>query len=167
MGICSSCESTSVATAKLILDDGRLQEFPHPVKVSYVLQKNPAYFICNSDEMDFDDVVSAVSDEEELQPGQLYFALPLSRLKHRLQAEEMAALAVKASSALTKSGGSCGEKCGCRRNILLFPGDNGLKQSRKVVNGGASVGESGSGGRRSGGAGRRGKITARLSAIPE
>ncbi|KAK4416266.1 hypothetical protein Salat_2452100 [Sesamum alatum] len=166
MGICSSCDSTSVATAKLILDDGRLQEFPYPVKVSYVLQKNPACFICNSDEMDFDDVVSAVSDEEELQPGQLYFALPLSRLKHRLQAEEMAALAVKASSALTKSGGSCGDKCGCRRNILVFPGENGVKQSRK---GGGNVGETGSGRRRSGGdgGGRRGKITARLSAIPE
>ncbi|KAI3452099.1 hypothetical protein Pfo_008764 [Paulownia fortunei] len=166
MGICSSCESTSVATAKLILDDGRLQEFPYPVKVSCVLQKNPACFICNSDEMDFDDVVSAVSDDEELQPGQLYFALPLSQLKHRLQAEEMAALAVKASSALTKSGGNCGEKCGCRRNILVFPGEYGPNQSRKVVDGG-NVGGTGSGRRRSGGAGRRGKITARLSSIPE
>ncbi|KAG6408164.1 hypothetical protein SASPL_131167 [Salvia splendens] len=95
MGICSSCESTSVATAKLILGDGRLQEYPYPVKVSYVLQKNPAFFICNSDEMDFDNVVSAVSDDDELQLGQIYFALPLSKLSRRLQADEMAALAVK------------------------------------------------------------------------
>ncbi|KAH6791313.1 HTH-type transcriptional regulator [Perilla frutescens var. frutescens] len=158
MGICSSCDSTSVATAKLILDDGRLQEYPYPVKVSYVLQRNPAFFICNSDEMDFDDVISAVSDDEELQPGQLYFALPLSQLKHRLQAEEMAALAVKASSALTKSG--CGDKCGCRRNILVFPSENDLRQSAKD-------GESRSGRRRGGAAGRRGKVAARLSAIPE
>lgn len=172
MGICSSCESTSVATAKLILDDGRLQEFPYPVKVSYVLQKNPACFICNSDEMEFDDVVSAVNNDEELQPGQLYFALPLSQLKHRLQAEEMAALAVKASSALAKSGGGCGEKCGCRRNILVFPAENGLRQSRKAAGRGGNLGETGSAGRRrsDGGAapGRRAnKITARLSAIPE
>ncbi|GFP95363.1 hypothetical protein PHJA_001680600 [Phtheirospermum japonicum] len=87
MGICCSCESTSVATAKLILDDGRLEEYSYPVKVSYVLQRNPAYFICNSDEIDFGDVVSAVSDDKELQPGQLYFALPLIQLRHRLQAE--------------------------------------------------------------------------------
>ncbi|XP_047983843.1 uncharacterized protein LOC125224482 [Salvia hispanica] len=145
MGICSSCESTSVATAKLILGDGRLQEYPYPVKVSYVLQKNPAFFICNSDDMDFDDVVSAVSDDDELQPGQIYFALPLSQLSRRLQAEEMAALAVKASSALSKS-------------ILVFPGENDLRQSVK---------DGRSGGRRSGGGGRRGKVTARLSAIPE
>lgn len=162
MGICSSCESTNVATAKLILHDGRLQEFSYPVKVSYVLQRNPSYFICNSDEMDFDDVVSAISDEDVLQPGQLYFALPLSRLESRLQAEEMAALAVKASSALAKSGG---EKCGCRRKaILAYSEEKGLKAGdfgevrlKRDRRGGG------------GGAGRekRGHYTALLDAIPE
>ncbi|CAI9752806.1 unnamed protein product [Fraxinus pennsylvanica] len=146
MGICSSCESSSAVTAKLIFDDGRLQEFSYPVKVSYVLQKNPTFFICNSDEMDFDVVVSAVSHDEMLQPGQLYFALPLSRLKRRLKAEEMAALAVKASSALTKSG----DKCPCRRKILVFSGENDLKT--------AHVGNAGI---------RTGKLTRNLSAIPE
>ncbi|CAI9763298.1 unnamed protein product [Fraxinus pennsylvanica] len=152
MGICSSCEATSVATAKLILYDGKLQEYPYPVKVSYVLQQNPTYFICNSDEMDFNDVVSAVSDEEELQPGQLYFALPLSRLKHRLQAEEMAALAVKASSALAKNG--------CSENQLKPP-------SRKVADGHSGDTESRMRRSGSGGGGRRGKYEAMLSAIPE
>ncbi|KAL3625789.1 hypothetical protein CASFOL_030318 [Castilleja foliolosa] len=38
----------------------------------------------------------------------------------------MAALAVKASSALTKSCGCGGDRCGCRRNNLVFPGDTGL-----------------------------------------
>lgn len=166
MGICSSCESTHVATAKLILQDGRLQEFSYPVKVSYVLQKNPTYFICNADEMEFDDVVSAINDDEELQPGQLYFALPLSRLKHPLQAEEMAALAVKASSALMKSS-SNGEKCGCSRKSvspLVFCGENDGKSHRRV-SASAAAGGAGGGGLRRGG-GRR-KFTAILSAIPE
>ncbi|XP_073147851.1 uncharacterized protein [Henckelia pumila] len=158
MGVCSSCEATSVATAKLILYDGRLQEFHHPVKVSYVLQKNPSCFICNSDEMDFDDVVSAVSDDEELQPGQLYFALPLSRLQRRLQAEEMAALAVKASSALTKSG----EKCGHRGNVWLFAEENGGGVRPRNV---PAAGDGGS--RRRSGGRRGGKFSAQLSAIPE
>lgn len=137
MGICSSCESSSSAvTAKLIFDDGRLQEFSYPIKVSYVLQKNPTCFICNSDEMDFDVAVSAVNHDEMLQPGQLYFALPLSRLKRRLKAEEMAALAVKASSALTKSG----DKCRCRRKILVFSGDNDLKTAH-VGNAGIRTGK--------------------------
>ncbi|KAJ4966210.1 hypothetical protein NE237_018059 [Protea cynaroides] len=118
MGICSSCEATSVATAKLILEDGKLQEFSYPVKVSEVLRKNPTCFICNSDEMYFDDFVSAISEKEVLQPGYLYFALPLSKLKHPLQAEEMAALAVKASLALRRSSGG-DKQCGCSRNGVV------------------------------------------------
>ncbi|KAK9008577.1 hypothetical protein V6N11_075466 [Hibiscus sabdariffa] len=54
MGICTFFNSTRVcvATTKLILRDGRLQEFHYPVKVSYVLQMNPMCFLCNADEMD-------------------------------------------------------------------------------------------------------------------
>ncbi|KAG2319153.1 hypothetical protein Bca4012_054593 [Brassica carinata] len=114
MGICSSSESIQVATAKLILQDGKMMEFANPVKVGYVLQKYPMCFICNSDDMDFDDAVSAISADEELQLGQIYFALPLRWLREPLKAEEMAALAVRASSALMRSGGgggSCRRKC--------------------------------------------------------
>lgn len=156
MGICSSCDSTHVATAKIILQDGRLQEFSYPVKASYVLQKYPASFICNSDEMDFDDVVSAISDDEELQPGQLYFALPLSKLHYPLHAEEMAALAVKASAALMKSS----DKCGCRKKSVCPVKFSGETSTRKVTSD-----QSGSGARLKRG-GRR-KFTAMLSAIPE
>ncbi|KAK1421998.1 hypothetical protein QVD17_24816 [Tagetes erecta] len=128
MGICGSSESSSVATAKLISQDGRLLEFSYPVKVSYVLQNNPCTFICNADDMDFDNVVSAVGDDEELRLGQIYFALPLSMLRQRLQAEDMAALAVKASSALA----------GCRRkNGGVLAGEMGyVKSSGRVVDAG-------------------------------
>ncbi|XP_052196975.1 uncharacterized protein LOC127804205 [Diospyros lotus] len=160
MGICSSCESSSVTTAKLILQDGRLQEFSYPVKASYVMQKDPSSFICNSDEMEFDVVVSAIGDDEELQPGQLYFVLPASRLRHPLQAEEMAALAVKASAALMKSGG---DKCKCSRKPFC-PG-KGVKAAQKVADcgGGTRRGRNGGGG----GCGRRRSFEAELSAIPE
>ncbi|XP_043711160.1 uncharacterized protein LOC122660052 [Telopea speciosissima] len=132
MGICSSCEATSVATAKLILQDGQLQEFPYPVKVSQVLQKNPTCFICNSDDMDFDDFVSAINEEELLQPGQLYFALPLSRLKYPLQAEEMAALAVKASLALSRSSGQSS-----RNGVVpvVFSGKRAVKPDQSSLGG--------------------------------
>ncbi|KAG4169135.1 hypothetical protein ERO13_A12G067200v2 [Gossypium hirsutum] len=157
MGICSSCDSNHAATAKLILQDGRLQEFPYPVKVSYVLQGNPTCFICNSDEMDFDDVVSAVEEDEELQPGQLYFALPLSWLKHPLQPQQMGALAVKASSALMKSNNGS-EKCGCRcKSVTPFPVPEEVAR-RKFASGG--------GGEKRGRGGRR-KFKAILSDIPE
>lgn len=131
MGICSSSDSTRVATAKLVLQDGKLQEFSYPVKVSYLLQEYPTCFICNSDELDFDDVVTAVDENQVLQPGQLYFALPLSRLRQRLQAHEMAALAVKASSALMKS--SSTDKCGYRGKQILFSGEYDSKRVSPVT----------------------------------
>lgn len=163
MGICSSCEATHVATAKLILQDGKLQEFPYPIRVSYILQKNPGCFICNSDEMEFDDVVSAISEDEELQPGQLYFLLPLSRLKYPLQPEEMASMAVKASAALMKSN----DKCGCRKKKSVAPVDfSGERSPRKIVvsAGGGGAPRAGAGGLRRGGSR---KFKALLSAIPE
>ncbi|KAG7641822.1 hypothetical protein ISN44_As02g018050 [Arabidopsis suecica] len=163
MGICSSYESTQVVTAKLILHDGRMMEFTSPVKVGYVLQKNPMCFICNSDDMDFDNVVSAISADEEFQLGQLYFALPLSSLHHSLKAEEMAALAVKASSALMRSGGSCGrDKCRCRRKCVSPV----IFSARRVAAVGAN-GETRNGKRRGGGGSGRRKYAAKLSKIEE
>jgi len=157
-----------VATAKVILQDGRLQEYSYPVKVSYVLSKdnNNSSFICNADDMEFDDFVSAVKDDEELQPGQLYFVLPLSKLRRPLQAEEMAALAVKANAALLNSGGS--EKCCCRKK----GGSSFFRSGEKVVDGGAARTRSGnrSTSRSSNANNRNGgkkQFAAKLSAIPE
>ncbi|KAF5799855.1 hypothetical protein HanRHA438_Chr07g0318421 [Helianthus annuus] len=147
MGICSSCDATAVATAKLILQDGSLQEFSYPVKVSYVLQKHPSMFIVNSDDMEFDDVVSAIREEDVLQPGQLYFALPLARLRQRLQPQEMAALAVKASSALSKSSGG-------KHVCFATPSLSNTKSSGRVSDVGSR-------------SGRRRSFTGMLSVIPE
>ncbi|XP_011088758.1 uncharacterized protein LOC105169903 [Sesamum indicum] len=120
MGNCRSCDgsrSTTAVTAKLVLLDGRLQEFSWPVKVSLALQQNPDCFICSSDDMEFDQFVGEMGGDEVLQPGEVYFELPLRWRNQRLQAEDMAALAVKASVAL--SGGSRSRnkdgmrRCGC------------------------------------------------------
>lgn len=166
MGNCSSSDSTSVATAKLVLQDGRLKEFSQPVKVSHLLHEYPACFICNSDEMDFDDVVTAVDEDQVLQPGQLYFALPLSRLRHPLQPQEMAALAVKASSALMKSAAT--DKCGSRRKQILLSGEYDPKRvSPAVAAAGGTVRRSRRERTAAGGGAGGGKFTALLGAIPE
>ncbi|ESQ45453.1 hypothetical protein EUTSA_v10010783mg [Eutrema salsugineum] len=157
MGACSSSESRRTETAKLILPDGTLQEFSSPVKVWQILQKNPTSFVCNSDDMDFDDAVLAVGGSEDLQPGELYFVLPLTWLNHPLRAEQMAALAVKASSALTKSGGggwNCGDEGEARK---VSGGDCRVKRVKR----------NGCGGRSCGGGKGRSKFTAELSSIAE
>uniref|UniRef100_A0A7N0UMG1 Uncharacterized protein n=1 Tax=Kalanchoe fedtschenkoi TaxID=63787 RepID=A0A7N0UMG1_KALFE len=162
MGICSSVDAASAVTAKLVLPDGRLQEFSQPIRATYVLQrlKSPAFFICNSDEMDFNDVVSALGDDEELQLGQLYFLLPLSLLRRPLKAAEMAELAVMASAALMKSCGGSGawlsnENVGRReRSQSLNSGSGGDGRRRRRA--------AEDGGRR-----RRRTFSSDLSAIPE
>ncbi|OIW09745.1 hypothetical protein TanjilG_14268 [Lupinus angustifolius] len=164
MGNCcfSSFDSNQIATAKLILHDGVLQEFSYAVKVSFLLQKYPTYFICNSNDMDFDDVVTAIDEDEVLETGELYFAIPLSKLKLKLQADEMAALAVKASLALTKSGG---DKCRFRRKRdVLFSGEERGKSYRRVV---MEVGGDVDMSRRGKSGGRGRNLTAELSSIPE
>ncbi|KAL6963911.1 hypothetical protein U1Q18_034918, partial [Sarracenia purpurea var. burkii] len=169
MGISSSSEAKSAATVKLIFLDGGLQEFSSPMKVSHVLQKkNPPWFVCNSDEMDFDDFLSAIDDDEELQPGHLYFALPLSWLARPLQAADMASLAVKASLALARTGG--GEKyCGCCSgwpgSPAIFSDEENVESRRKVVSGGCGGGVVGKESARSCGKGR--KKTRKLSMILE
>ncbi|KAK9053196.1 hypothetical protein SSX86_029828 [Deinandra increscens subsp. villosa] len=172
MGICISSPSPSLPTSKLILPDGRLQEFFHPTKVSDVLHSHPSTFICNSDEMDFDDLVSPINHHENLQPGQLYFALPLKRLNHPLQPEEMAALAVKASAALAKCGGSHSRHSKKNKNVCFtssFSGEKRRARSSSRVEDVETVGLSRRrcGGNDGGSSGKRRNFKVMLSAIPE
>ncbi|KAJ6310612.1 hypothetical protein OIU76_015355 [Salix suchowensis] len=109
---CRSCESTAVAAANLIYEDGKLEEFSYSIRVSQILQRNPTCFVCKAEDMDFDEYVSAINQNEHLQLGHLYFVLPSSWLNNPLSSEQMAALAVKASLAL-KMGTGGGDCCWC------------------------------------------------------
>ncbi|XP_065002208.1 uncharacterized protein LOC135635208 [Musa acuminata AAA Group] len=106
MGACVSSEAAAVVaaasgTAKVILPDGGLREYTRPVTALRVLGKDAArFFVCDADGMEFEGLVSTVGAHEELRPGQLYFVLPRKMLSRPLHAEELAALAVKASAAL-------------------------------------------------------------------
>lgn len=107
MGSCMSsdgmeCESQKPTTAKIISLRGNLLEYKVPIYVSQVLQAetSPYCFLCNCDHLLFDDYIPVLDSDEELQPNQIYFVLPTSKLQYKLSASDMAALAVKASVAL-------------------------------------------------------------------
>jgi hypothetical protein len=70
-----------------------------------------SWFLCSVDELKLGGAVVPVRPEEALQPGQLYFVLPAAMWRRPLQAEEMAALAIRASAALA----------GDHDNPLVFP----------------------------------------------
>ncbi|KAB5541393.1 hypothetical protein DKX38_014367 [Salix brachista] len=111
MGNCASPQYTKKvggglnwpSTAKIIHVDGRLQEFRQPIKASHVLSLNPNNFLCGSESMYIDCHLPQVPDDEELQLGQLYFLVPLSKSKAPLSLQELCALASKASASLAQS----------------------------------------------------------------
>ncbi|XXG46386.1 hypothetical protein AAC387_Pa02g1248 [Persea americana] len=108
MGSCLSSETESVtsSTAKVISSTGFLREYSVPVTASQVLHTEtdtPAsFFLCNSDKLYFDSYIPPLKSHEQLQVDQIYFLLPIIKLKHPLTASGMAALAVKASTALSE-----------------------------------------------------------------
>ncbi|KAF2316575.1 hypothetical protein GH714_041916 [Hevea brasiliensis] len=142
MGICSSHEITPAATAKLILQDGQLEEFSYPVTVSQILKGNHSCFVCKADDMDYNACIPAIDGDEELQLGQLYFVLPVNWINSRLSPRDMAALAVKASLALKSSGG---HKIlpGIRRIVPMLYASNkkAVECSRMVGNGCGGCGD--------------------------
>lgn len=111
MGCCYSSESDysrhQKTSANVVSVTGELRQYPLPITVAQVLQfetSSPnSVFLCNSDLLYFDDYIPNLEADAELEPAQIYFVLPTSKLQSRLAASDMAALAVKASVALNAS----------------------------------------------------------------
>jgi hypothetical protein len=70
------------------------------------VDEGASWFLCDADAMGFEGGVSAVGGAEELRPGQIYFVLPADTLCNGLRREDIAALAVRASSTLVKKANS-------------------------------------------------------------
>ncbi|KAI3992083.1 hypothetical protein MKX01_014974 [Papaver californicum] len=133
MGLCFSSSSSidysenQASSAKVISLNGNLTQYSAPVRVSHVLNQldsSNSCILCNSDHLLYDDYVKALDFEEEIQLGQIYFVLGKNRTKYRLTASDMAALAVKASSAFMKSSSSSSKKCrqgGGRKKLRISP----------------------------------------------
>lgn len=90
--------------------DGGLRQYALPATASQVLllvlPSNDSFpspassFLCDSDNLSYDECIRPLGPEHHLQPDRIYFVLPASDLRRRLSAANMAALAVKASAAL-------------------------------------------------------------------
>ncbi|KAL4579163.1 hypothetical protein LXL04_015300 [Taraxacum kok-saghyz] len=104
MGACISSAGDSIhksTSAFVISVDGDLCSYPTPIFVSEVLQfEKPSFFLCNSDHLYYDQNITDLDSEDQLDAAQIYFILPKTMLGRRLSAADMAALAVKASLAL-------------------------------------------------------------------
>lgn len=99
----------SARAARVISISGELHEYRLPIRVSQVLESESSSssssssgFVCSSDSLYYEEHIPVLANEEELVQNQIYFVLPKSKLRHRLTASDMAALAVKATVAMQK-----------------------------------------------------------------
>ncbi|KAK8613763.1 hypothetical protein V6N13_101519 [Hibiscus sabdariffa] len=63
--------------------------------------RNPNCFLCNSELMYVDSRLPHVPEDEQLQPDQIYFLMPLSKSQATLSLQELCSLAIKASEPLS------------------------------------------------------------------
>ncbi|KAK4753374.1 hypothetical protein SAY87_022172 [Trapa incisa] len=103
----------SLPTTKVISASGQLHEYALPTTVSDVLRseissssssRSSSLFLCNSDNLCYEELIPEMGSDEPLAKDQIYFSLPRSRLGRPLSASDMAVLAMKASLALQKAG---------------------------------------------------------------
>ncbi|XP_066394589.1 uncharacterized protein [Miscanthus floridulus] len=206
----SHSQRTAAATVKVVNLDGSMAQLAGPVTAREALAPGdgdgdggrqrhhrvsstpPRVFLCSGDELGYDAPPRALAAGEALQPGQLYFVLPASTLRRPLAAKDMAALAVRAATALAaeaglsprrdKQGGTtaAGKRRRRRRQAtarvapLLVavskgsPPDGGYAARPAVQDGERTVGgtRKGAAGYRTGGSRHRAAVQ-RLSAIAE
>ena len=108
MGLCLSSGAAGEAaprdTALVLLPSGELREYPRPATAARVLEDaSGGWFLCDADRMGFEGPVAAVGAAEPLRAGQIYFVLPAAARRRGLAREEVAALAVRASDALSRA----------------------------------------------------------------
>ncbi|WVZ54792.1 hypothetical protein U9M48_005538 [Paspalum notatum var. saurae] len=100
------------APARVIAADGSPKELPASSSSSRVSDvvghsrdtaSSTSFFVCNSDALYFNEHPPVLSPGELLRPGQIYFVPPADMLERPLSTADMAALAVRASTALASS----------------------------------------------------------------
>lgn len=111
-----SQRAAGTPTAKVVSLDGSMAQLAAPVTAREALALARGHgdgerprprplFLCSSDELGYDAPPRALAAGEALQPGQLYFVLPASALRRPMSAKDMAALAVRAATALAAEAG--------------------------------------------------------------
>ena len=91
-------------TAQIIHWDGSLEELKQPLKAAQILSRSPNCFLCSSESMFVGTHPPQLAADDDLQLGQIYFLLPLSPSRAPLSLPDLCALAIMASSALSRSG---------------------------------------------------------------
>jgi hypothetical protein len=107
MGLCASTAGEAASprkpTALVLLPTDELREYPRQATAARALEDAAGgpWLLCDADAMGLEGPVPAVRGGEELRAGRIYFALPAAAARRGMRREEVAALAVRASVALS------------------------------------------------------------------
>uniref|UniRef100_A0ACD5Z6D2 Uncharacterized protein n=1 Tax=Avena sativa TaxID=4498 RepID=A0ACD5Z6D2_AVESA len=129
-----SQQADQPAPVRVIAADGSLKELPASprVAVSDVLGGEAApFFVCDSDELYFNEPPPALAASELLQPGQIYFLLPAAVLARPLSGADMASLAVRASAALAAKRPQ--RRGGKNKKVRVVPVQEVLEDGKDVL----------------------------------
>lgn len=88
----------------VIQSNGKLQEFKQPIRAGNLLSQNPSCFVCCSETMNVDSFPVQMAEDDELQVGQLYFLMPISKSHSLITLQDLCTLAIKASAAINNNG---------------------------------------------------------------
>lgn len=94
MGSCLSCRSpnTTFNTIRLVHLNGYVEDFVHPVSVGEIIGEPPYQFLCTASQL-VSAATKPLNPDVQLQPGNIYFVLPLSTLQDDVSPLDMASLA--------------------------------------------------------------------------
>ncbi|XP_047942594.1 uncharacterized protein LOC125189352 [Salvia hispanica] len=85
------------SSVKVVDLEGRLEEFRQAVTAEEVLSRHPDCYLCSADNMVVNSHAPQLAKDHALQPGQIYFLMPLSRSLTPLSLEDLCDLAIKTS----------------------------------------------------------------------
>ncbi|XP_024024328.1 uncharacterized protein LOC21399872 [Morus notabilis] len=98
MGSCLSCRSSSseleFKAVRVVHLNGYVEDFEHPVSVSYVTGKPTKYFVCTPAQL-LSCGTKPMRPETLLERGKLYFLLPYSALQADVSPLDLASIARK------------------------------------------------------------------------
>ncbi|CAN6218202.1 unnamed protein product [Urochloa humidicola] len=140
----SSSPRAPAATARVVNMDGSMSQFTVPATAREALlalggaggrgrASSPTRFLCSADELGFDASPRALAADEALRPGQLYFLLPAPVLRRPLSGDDMAALAVRAATALAAEAAISGLMSSPQRRKKQAGGSPGKGRRRQAM----------------------------------
>ncbi|KNA20145.1 hypothetical protein SOVF_054060 [Spinacia oleracea] len=128
----TSCIITSNSKTKVLKWDGGLRVYSRPVKAAELMLNNPGQFVCPFSIVQIGNRVTGLLADDELEPHNLYFLLPMDLLYSVLTTDEVSYMSTKAQKAAKF--GSLVKKFHLFAEFTMFPSEAKRSETDSKVN---------------------------------